>query len=88
MYKSEEMGLFHSSHLTLRCQAIEELNIKQKYWKDLLTDEPFSRKDIIHLQDPLNLAVSLFFRTNAGSADKCYQLHYLVQFKLQMQLRL
>lgn len=37
-------------------QAIEELNIKSKYWKDLLTDEPFSRKDIIHLQDPMNLA--------------------------------
>ncbi len=39
-------------------QAIEELNIKQKYWKDLLTDDAFTRKDIIHLQDPLNLAVS------------------------------
>lgn len=39
-------------------QAIEELNIKQNYWKDLLTDDAFTRKDIIHLQDPLNLAVS------------------------------
>lgn len=38
-------------------QAIEELNIKPKFWKDLLTDEPFTRKDIIHLQDPLNLQV-------------------------------
>ena len=38
-------------------QAIEELNIKPKFWKDLLTDEAFTRKDIIHLQDPLNLQV-------------------------------
>lgn len=35
--------------------AVEELNVKAKNWKDLLTDEPFTRKDIIHLQDPLNL---------------------------------
>lgn len=44
------------AHLPLR-QAIDELNIKPKFWKDLLTDEPFTRKDIIHLQDPLNLQV-------------------------------
>ncbi len=30
-----------------------------KSWKDLITDEPFTRKDIIHLQDPLNLQVKL-----------------------------
>ncbi|KAG2449452.1 hypothetical protein HYH02_005599 [Chlamydomonas schloesseri] len=36
-------------------EAVEELNVKPKNWKDLLTDEPFSRKDIIHIQDPLNL---------------------------------
>ena len=35
-------------------EAIEELNIKTKNWKDLLTDEPFSRKDIVVLQDPQN----------------------------------
>lgn len=35
-------------------QAISELNIKAKNWKDLLTDEPFTRKDILHIQDPLN----------------------------------
>jgi len=37
--------------------AVEQLNIKPKNWKDLLTDEPFVRRDIIHLQDPLNLEV-------------------------------
>jgi peptidyl-prolyl cis-trans isomerase-like 2 len=37
-------------------QAVEQLNIKPKFWKDLLTDTPFTRKDIIHIQDPLNLS--------------------------------
>ncbi|KAI8376525.1 peptidyl-prolyl cis-trans isomerase-like 2 [Radiomyces spectabilis] len=35
--------------------TIERLNIKAKYWRDLLTDEPFTRKDIIMIQDPHNL---------------------------------
>lgn len=35
--------------------TIERLNIKPKMWKDLLTDEDFTRKDIITLQDPQNL---------------------------------
>lgn len=37
--------------------AVDQLNIKPKNWKDLLTDEPFTRKDIIHIVDPLNLQV-------------------------------
>ncbi|KAI9017599.1 cyclophilin-like domain-containing protein [Gaertneriomyces semiglobifer] len=36
-------------------EAIEELNVKPKYWKDLLTDEPFKRKDLITIQDPHNI---------------------------------
>lgn len=28
--------------------------MKPKCWRDLLTDKPFTRKDIIHIQDPLN----------------------------------
>jgi peptidyl-prolyl cis-trans isomerase-like 2 len=27
-------------------EAVEELNIKQKNWIDLLTSEPFTRKDV------------------------------------------
>ncbi|XP_008840431.1 RING-type E3 ubiquitin-protein ligase PPIL2 isoform X3 [Nannospalax galili] len=45
-------------------EAVEQLNIKAKYLRDLLTDEPFSRQDIITLQDPTNLDkfnVSNFF---------------------------
>ena len=36
-------------------QAVNELNIKPRNWKDLLTEEPFAREDIIHIQDPLDL---------------------------------
>uniref|UniRef100_A0A6P7GE97 RING-type E3 ubiquitin-protein ligase PPIL2 n=1 Tax=Diabrotica virgifera virgifera TaxID=50390 RepID=A0A6P7GE97_DIAVI len=37
-------------------EAIEQLNIKNRNWKDLITDQPFERKDIIVLQDPNNLS--------------------------------
>jgi len=36
-------------------EAIEELCIKTKNWKDLLTDESFKRSDILTLQDPKRL---------------------------------
>lgn len=36
-------------------EAVERLNIKTKHFVDLLTDEPFTRKDIITIQDPTNL---------------------------------
>lgn len=35
--------------------TVERLNIKAKNWKDLVSDEDFSRKDIITLQDPQNI---------------------------------
>lgn len=31
-------------------QAIKELNIKTKNWKELLTDEPFTKSDLITIQ--------------------------------------
>ena len=31
-------------------KGVERLNLKCKNFKDLLTDEPFKRSDIIHLQ--------------------------------------
>ena len=36
--------------------TVERLNIRAKNWKDLVTDESFTRKDIITLQDPQHLA--------------------------------
>jgi peptidyl-prolyl cis-trans isomerase-like protein 2 len=35
--------------------TIERLNVKPKMWRDLVTDDEFTRKDIITLQDPHNL---------------------------------
>ncbi|TNY24354.1 hypothetical protein DMC30DRAFT_346024 [Rhodotorula diobovata] len=36
-------------------ESIDRLNLKARNLHDLLTDEPFTRRDIITLQDPLNL---------------------------------
>lgn len=36
-------------------EAVEELNLKTKNFRDLLTDETFIRSDIITIQDPHNL---------------------------------
>lgn len=36
-------------------EAVEQLNIKTKNWKDLVDDTPFTRKDIITIQDPSKL---------------------------------
>jgi peptidyl-prolyl cis-trans isomerase-like protein 2 len=35
--------------------TIDRLNIKAKNWRDLVSDDEFSRKDIITLQDPMNI---------------------------------
>lgn len=42
-------------HICVCPQAVEQLNIKTKCYKDLLTDEPFTRKDIITLQVGLQI---------------------------------
>ncbi|KAG5988449.1 Peptidyl-prolyl cis-trans isomerase cyp8 [Claviceps lovelessii] len=36
--------------------TVERMNIKAKMWQDLVDDEPFTRADIITLQDPQNAA--------------------------------
>nr|XP_013190079.1 unnamed protein product [Amyelois transitella] len=36
-------------------EAVEQLNIKGKNWKDLVNDTPFTRSDIITIQDPNHL---------------------------------
>eukprot|EP00124_Ichthyophonus_hoferi_P005193 Ihof_evm2s695 gene=Ihof_evmTU2s695 len=40
-----------SGHVYLM-DTIDRLNAKPKFWKDLLTDEPFKRSDLITIQDP------------------------------------
>lgn len=44
-------------------EAIKELNIKTKNWKELLTDEPFTKEDLITIQNPnaLDTKVTLEF---------------------------
>ncbi|OAY35588.1 peptidyl-prolyl cis-trans isomerase CYP65 [Manihot esculenta] len=44
-------------------EAIKELNIKTKNWKELLTDEPFTKEDLITIQNPnaLDSRVTLDF---------------------------
>ncbi|KAL7409476.1 hypothetical protein BDY24DRAFT_345205 [Mrakia frigida] len=37
-------------------ESIERLCIKAKSWRDLVNDEPFTRKDIVTIQDPHNLS--------------------------------
>eukprot|EP00123_Amoebidium_parasiticum_P017106 comp23713_c0_seq1/m.40796 comp23713_c0_seq1/g.40796 ORF comp23713_c0_seq1/g.40796 comp23713_c0_seq1/m.40796 type:complete len:523 (-) comp23713_c0_seq1:381-1949(-) len=34
--------------------TIDRLNVKPKFWKDLISDEPFKRTDLITIQDPQN----------------------------------
>lgn len=36
-------------------QAVERLNLKPQNMRDLVTDEPFTRADLVTLQDPTNL---------------------------------
>ncbi|KAL7929493.1 cyclophilin-like protein [Trichoderma chlorosporum] len=36
--------------------TVERMNIKAKSWQDLVDDQPFTRADIITLQDPQNMA--------------------------------
>jgi peptidyl-prolyl cis-trans isomerase-like protein 2 len=41
-------------------EAVQELCIKPKNMRDLLTDEPFKRSDIIEIQDPSDLSAKNF----------------------------
>lgn len=50
-----KLYIFKLFELKKCSQAVEQLNIKTKSFKDLLNDEPFARNDIIVLQDPHNL---------------------------------
>lgn len=42
-------------------EAVERLNIKAKFWKDLMTDESFSRKDIITIQVLLSAGLAVIY---------------------------
>ncbi|KAJ1074206.1 hypothetical protein K5549_019849, partial [Capra hircus] len=62
--EAQEVTAVGQTWPVLGSEAVEQLNIKAKNFRDLLTDEPFCRQDIITLQDPTNLDkfnVSNFF---------------------------
>ena len=40
----------------LLAQAVERLNLKPRNMKDLITDQPFTRADLVTLQDPTDLS--------------------------------
>ncbi|KAJ3219616.1 RING-type E3 ubiquitin-protein ligase ppil2 [Dinochytrium kinnereticum] len=55
-------------------ETVEELNFKTKNWRDLMTDETFTRKDVITIQDPHNLGAKdinqFFFKKNEIEPEK------------------
>lgn len=58
MYKvynnSTHIGVIKTTGHVFSYEAIEELNLKTKNFKDLLDDTPFTRQDILVIQDPRN----------------------------------
>ncbi|XP_011152553.1 peptidyl-prolyl cis-trans isomerase-like 2 [Harpegnathos saltator] len=56
-------------------EAVEQLNIKTANWKDLMSDQPFIRKDIITIQDPndamkFNLSTFHHIKNNIRMEDE------------------
>ncbi|XP_014477637.1 PREDICTED: peptidyl-prolyl cis-trans isomerase-like 2 [Dinoponera quadriceps] len=56
-------------------EAVEQLNIKAGNWKDLISDQPFTRKDIIMIQDPndamkFNLSTFHHIKNNIRMEDE------------------
>ncbi len=51
------VALRHGSYANVFAwDTVERMNIKPKMWRDLVDDAEFTRKDIITLQDPQNIA--------------------------------
>eukprot|EP00892_Ulva_mutabilis_P002464 jgi/Ulvmu1/12218/UM086_0008.1 len=42
-------------------EAVQQFNIKLKSWHDLITDESFTKNDIIHIQQPHNIKSTAHF---------------------------
>lgn len=54
-------------------QAVERLNIKVNHYLDLLSSEPFTKQDIITIQDPTQLDkfnISAFYHFKNSLLDK------------------
>lgn len=53
--KNSHIVVIKTSGNVFSYEAVEQLNIKGKNWKDLINDTPFTRTDIITIQEPNNL---------------------------------
>jgi peptidyl-prolyl cis-trans isomerase-like protein 2 len=58
-------------------EAVDELNLKRNHMKDLLSDKPFQRKDIITLQDPTNL--------DKFNIEKFYHVQFDLKTKTEIE---
>ena len=65
---------------------MEQLNLKAKNFKDLLTDEPFTRKDIITIQVCRSfnvlksIAAIMLVKKCKNEKKKCLIVFYVVNF--------
>lgn len=60
------------------------MNIKTRNWKDLINDQPFTRKDIIIIQDPnnamkFNLSTFHHIKNNIKLEDEGNILYFKIE---------
>lgn len=87
---SSHIAAISTTGNTYLMEAVEQLNIKNRNWKDLILDTPFERKDIIILQDPSDLSkfnISKFHHVKnnlrvetEGKHPHLYTIFYLTRF--------
>lgn len=58
-------------------EAVEELNLKRNHLRDLLSDQPFQRKDIITLQNPTEL--------DKFNIEKFYHIQFDLKTKSEIE---
>lgn len=68
--------------------CIKDLNISQKNWTDLISGEPFTKEDIIILQDPSqpdHRNVSKFYHVQKGEEEKSKNNNVNVKISSSLQ---
>ena len=71
--KYSKIAVIRTSGNVYLYDCIKEFNILQNNWTDLITNDPFTKEDIIILQDPSNADhrnVSKFFHVRNGDKQK------------------
>ncbi|KAH9329671.1 hypothetical protein KI387_001779, partial [Taxus chinensis] len=62
-------------------EAIKELNVKPKNWRELLTDEPFSKEDLITIQNPNALDANVLLEFDHVKKDLKVEDEELMKMK-------